>query len=105
MSSALVIDFKLGDTYVLSGRLSTGGSIAGYGIRSQIKNGDELIKDLTVSVTNAALGDYQSAPVPPSETALWPLADLTSDVEFTDTSGKIFSTETFIIRTHKDQTA
>lgn len=37
MATELVRDFKLGDTYILSGRLNTGASIAGYQIRSQIK--------------------------------------------------------------------
>lgn len=104
MTTELVRDFKLGDTYILSGRLNTGASIAGYQIRSQIKYGDILVKELIVNITNAATGDYQSLPVPPADTAAWPLADLTSDIEFTDTNGTVFSTETFIIRTHKDIT-
>lgn len=105
MTTELVINLKLGDTYKLSGRLNTGSSIAGYQVRSQIRHGGILIKTLNVNITNAETGDYESSPVPPAETSLWPLTDLTSDVEFTDLNNNVFSTETFIIRTHKDQTS
>ncbi len=100
------IDFKRGDTFEIAGQLFSNGSpidITGYTIRSHVRYKDNLVKNLTSSITDAAAGKYQVSATA-LETSVWPVYNLTMDIEFTDTTPKVFSTETITIRMIKDET-
>ena len=101
-----VIDFKRGDTFEIAGQLLSNGSpldITGYSIRSQIRYRNNLVKNLSASITDAASGKYKLSATS-SDTALWPVSDLDMDIEFTDLSGKVTSTNTIIVRVILDIT-
>jgi hypothetical protein len=104
--SSNTIDFKRGDTFELAGQLLSNGvalDITGYTIKSHVRYKDNLVENLTTSITDAAAGKYQVTATA-AKTASWPIYNLTMDVEFTDTTPKVFSTETITIRMIKDET-
>ena len=106
MSTENIIDFKRGDTFELSGQLLSNGvalDITGYQIKSHVRYKDNLVKNLTASITDAVNGKY-SVSATAADTASWPVYDLQMDIEFTDTSNKVFSTQTITIRMIKDET-
>jgi hypothetical protein len=101
-----VIEFKRGDTFETEGQLLSNGSpldITGYQIKSHIRYKNNLVKNLAVSFTDAALGKYKLSAAS-SDTASWPISDLDMDIEFTDLSGKVTSTNTIIVRVISDIT-
>lgn len=76
---------KRGDTFVISAQYcqdnGTPASLAGYSIKSQLRDqGDNLVHEFTISVTDEALGKFSFAPV---DTSLWPLGTLMMDIQYT----------------------
>lgn len=101
-----IIEFKRGDTFEQEGQLLSDGlplDITGYTIRSHIRYRNNLVKNLAVSLTDAPLGKYKLSATS-SDTALWPVSDLDMDIEFTNLSGKVTSTNTIIVRVIPDIT-
>lgn len=96
------IAFKRGDTFEIN--CDVGQSIVGWTIRSQVRDdADNLVLALTVTVTDSATGLYKLSATP-AQTALWPANPLLCDIEYTDSSGFVSSTETFTIDCRKDIT-
>ncbi len=96
------IPFKRGDTFTLT--CSTDQPISGYTIASQIRDkAYNLVSTLTVSVLQSTpTGIYTLSS--PTSTATWPIGDLECDIQYTNGSGVIISTETFIINVVRDVT-
>lgn len=91
------IKVKRGDTFVLDGVLSEGGTptdMTGWTVRSQVRYGVSLLAELQVDYLDRAAGRYRLTALP-SVTAQWPVNKLQADVEYTTSSGQVVSTETF----------
>lgn len=100
----ITIDFKRGDTFALGAAASGTGDagLAGWSIRSQIRNGDTLVAELDVDVTDEAGGEFTLSYS--GDTSAWPLRRLETDIEYTDPDGNVVSTETYYISVLKDVT-
>lgn len=102
----VVLCFKRGDTFELSGILQDEGipvNLTGYSIAAQIRNGGWLVSTLQCTITDAVLGQYNIFKAH-ADTKDWPTRDLEMDIEFTTADSKRISTETIIIRVEIDQT-
>lgn len=101
------ITHKRGDTFILSGTSKYDGvavDLTGYVVTSQIRQTDStLVDDLTCTVTNAASGAYEIEATA-TQTALWPIATLYFDVQFTSPDGVVISTDTVAVKVAKDYT-
>ena len=75
--------------------------ITSWSIRAQIRNNDTLIASLTVTKTTAASGIF-SVTATPAQTDSWTAGAHQCDIEFTDGSGEVFSTETFSVIVQED---
>jgi len=100
-------DHKRGDTFVLNSDVASDGvaaDITNWTISSQIRDmGDTIVQSLTVTVTDAVNGRLKLSATP-AQTALWPIGKMSCDIEFTDGSGIVTSTETFTINVILDIT-
>lgn len=98
---------KRGDTFVLNSDVASNGlaaDITNWTISSQIRDmGDTIVQNLTATVTDAVNGRLTLSATP-SQTALWPVGQMFCDIEFTDGSGIVTSTETFTINVLLDIT-
>lgn len=65
-----------------------------WSIRAQIRNNDTLIASLTVTKTDAVNGEF-ALTATPAQTDSWSAGNHKCDIEFTDGSNEVFSTETF----------
>jgi hypothetical protein len=93
------ITHKQGDTLDWVLTLSELGSpvdITSFTILAQIRNSDTLIASLTVVVVDAANGLF-ALRATPAQTDTWAAGTHSCDIEFTDGSGNVFSTETFTV--------
>ncbi len=87
---------KRGDTFAPSFSYveddgKTPASLAGYGIRSQIRDtGGNLVHTFVFEVTNITNGEYKAQP---ADTLHWPLGMMQIDIEYT-VNGFVVSTET-----------
>lgn len=102
----LTINFKRGDTFRLDGTYIEDRVAAALptGIKAQLRNASgTLVAELTVTRTDAPNGKYSlSTSV---DTSSWtPGQLLYGDIEFTDSSGVVVSTETYLVNVIKDQT-
>lgn len=101
------ISHKRGDTFELTCSLENQGNdvdITGWSVAAQLrKTDDTLVQDMTVTVTDAAVGEFQIT-ADDTETDDWPIENLEIDVQFTESSGNISSSETFTIAVIKDIT-
>jgi hypothetical protein len=102
----MLLKIKQGDTFKLDAAVKLDGSpqsISGWTTTCQLntKSGVKVV-DLTVTVTDAANGEYQLTA--PSGTTSWPIGTLVGDIQY-DMGGDIVSTETFAVRVVKDETA
>jgi hypothetical protein len=101
----LTIDFKRGDTFRLQGAYTVDGAAAALptGIRSQLRDRTgALVCELTVARTDEAGGLYELSCADASE---WqPGRMLYGDVQYTDASGNVMSTETYAVNVIKDET-
>ncbi len=98
---------KRGDTFALASSVENEGvavDITNWTIESQVRQVDDtLVQNLTVTVTDAANGLFTISATA-LETESWPVANLFCDIEFTEVSGEVNSTETFTISVQKDIT-
>lgn len=101
------INHKRGDTFELTCSLENGGNdvnITGWTVAAQLRQSDDtLVQSLTVTVTDAAAGEF-TITAANTETDGWPIAALEVDVEFTETDGSVSSSDTFTINVIKDIT-
>jgi len=91
------ITHKQGDTLDWVINLTDTGSpvdITDWSVRAQIRQGDTLIFNLTVTVVDAANGLFRLSATA-AQTDTWSAGSHSCDVEFTDDSSNVFSTETF----------
>ena len=86
-------DFEIVVNYTES---SVAEDVTTWTITSQIRNGTDLVESLTITKTNP-IGGVFSMTALPAATALWPIGDLSMDIQFIDDAGKVFSTETFTL--------
>jgi hypothetical protein len=101
-----IITHKQGDTLEWVITLMDGefpADISSWVIRAQVRSGDTLIFNLTVTVVSAIMGQFRLSATA-AETDVWPAGSLSCDVEFTDTDSNVFSTETFTITVLEDVT-
>lgn len=100
---ATVINFKRGDSFILGAQATSGiDSLTGWTIRSQVRNGDTLVAELDVDVTDEAACEYTLSFA--GSTSAWPLRRLETDIEYTNPGGQVISTETYYINVLKDVT-
>ena len=98
------ITIKKGDTLALSCKLTeddgTAINLTAVTITSQVRKavGSELVANLTVVVTNAALGEYS---LTSTDTSNWPVDTLICDIKYSFGSPSIIRTETFSIEVLK----
>jgi hypothetical protein len=101
----LTLNFKRGDTFRLDGTYMEDGEAAALptGIRSQLRDANgNLITELTVTRTDADHGLYSLSC---SDSSGWIAGRLLfGDVQFTNASGVVVSTETFTVNVQADQT-
>lgn len=101
------IAHKRGDTFELTCSLENGGNdvdITGWTVAAQLrKTDDTLVQAMTITVTNASAGEFIIS-ASDTETDDWPIENLEIDVQFTEASGNISSSETFTINVIKDIT-
>lgn len=101
-----IITHKQGDTLEWVITLMDGefpADISLWDIRAQVRAGDTLIFNLTVTVVSAIMGQFRLSATA-AQTDLWPAGSLSCDVEFTDADSNVFSTETFTITVLEDVT-
>lgn len=97
---------KRGDTFqpdiavTLSGSVQ---SLVGWSIASQIRTKQgKLVTAFTVANRNDSLGSFRLVPVTPESS--WPLDELLWDIQYTDASGRVISTDTVTLQVTKDIT-
>lgn len=103
------LQHKRGDTFVLQCEAKndsgTAINLTGWTIKAQIKaqvRGRWSFADtFVVSVTNAASGTFK---ITKSDTKSWPVGLAYMDIEYTDGSGRIMSTETICVTVVADVT-
>lgn len=98
------INHKQGDTLDWVITLTDTGTavdINTWSIRAQIRASDTLIATLTVTVVDAANGLFRLSATA-AQTDSWAAGSHSCDVEFTDGSGNVFSTETFVVNILED---
>lgn len=100
------INHKQGDTLDWVLTLSEGGApvdITSWTILAHIRANDTLIASLTVTTIDAANGQFRlSATAAATDT--WTAGSHSCDIEFTDGSSNVFSTETFTVSILEDIT-
>ncbi len=96
------IPHKRGDTFLLTG--TTDVPLTGYTIASQVRDKSfKLIAQLTVNITQTSPTGIYTLSYPAGSSS-WPVGLLECDVQYTDGSGFIVSTETFEIDVLRDVT-
>lgn len=78
--------------------------LAGYSFKSQIRKGQTLVADLSISIIDEINGILEVSSL--TSTKSWPTPDdgLSWDIEITTPSGQIISTETIVFKCLKDVT-
>lgn len=95
---------KRGDTLEWVVTLSESGApvdLTSWTILSQIRNGATLIDQLTVTVVDAENGQFRLSATP-AETEAYSAGTFACDIQFTDDSSDVFSTETFQVSVIED---
>jgi menaquinone-dependent protoporphyrinogen IX oxidase len=98
------ITHKQGDTLEWVITLTESGAsvdITDWSIRAHIRQNDTLISALTVVLTNSPNGVF-SLNATAAQTDTWSAGTHSCDIEFTDSSGEVFSTETFSVTILED---
>ena len=109
MGTKYEYSFKRGDDLYIPMRLSdpnnNGASvdITGWTIESQVRYSRKLIADLSIEITNAAIGEFIVKAVP-SVTQTFPARPLKCDIQFTRPSSGVISSQTFTINVEEDVT-
>lgn len=91
------ITHKQGDTLEWVITLTESGAVADitdWTIRAHIRQNDTLISALTVTMTDTPNGVFVLSATA-AQTDTWSAGSHSCDIEFTDSSGEVFSTETF----------
>lgn len=78
-------------------------NITDWTIKSQIRQDTTLIAELTVTKTNSLSGQF-SLTATATQTASWTLGTSSVDIEFTDPTGYVVSSQTFTLQLVKDIT-
>jgi len=101
-----IIPHKRGDTFYITNSVPLAFGQLLTQVRSQIRSGDTLVYDLTPSyevlTPTDTLFRYRFK-APASATALWPIRDLSIDIEY-HVGEDVDSTDTFTINMRKDIT-
>lgn len=98
------ITHKQGDTLEWVITLTEGGVVADitdWSIRAHIRQNDTLISALTVTLTDSSNGVFVLSATA-AQTDTWSAGTHSCDIEFTDSSGEVFSTETFSVTILED---
>lgn len=98
------ITHKRGDTLEWVITLTDNGNavnISTWTIRSHVRQGATLTQSLTVTKTDSANGIF-SLTATAAQTTSWSIGSHSVDVEFTDNSSNVFSTETFTLKILED---
>jgi hypothetical protein len=94
------IPHKRGDTFLLT--CTTDVPLTGYSIASQVRDKSfKLIAQLTVNITQTSPTGIYTLSYPAGSSS-WPVGLLECDVQYTDNTGFIVSTETFEIDVNLD---
>ncbi|UGV19953.1 head morphogenesis protein [Pseudomonas phage Pa BHU-15] len=83
-----------GDSFVVQGRVSQDGipvDITDWVIRSQVRNGSEVVAELVISMTDATKGLYRAEAL---DTTNWPLVTLDIDIHYAMPGGYKYTTPT-----------
>lgn len=99
VADVVKINIKKGDTFSVAVIAKDGSgspvNLTGYTIAPKVKdNAGNVIATPSVSVTNAATGEYT---ITVADTSAWPLGVLFGDVTYTGPGSVVESTETFKI--------
>ena len=100
------ITHKRGDTLEWVVTLTQDGAavdITGWTITSQVRQDDTLIQSLTVTVVDAANGNFNLSATA-AETAAWALGTHSVDIEFINLDSFVVSSQTFTLQLVKDIT-
>jgi hypothetical protein len=100
------ITHKRGDTLEWVVSLTQNNSpvdISGWTITSQVRQDTTLVASLTVTVVNAANGEFNLSATP-VQTAGWALGSHSVDIEFINPSGFVVSSQTFVLQLVRDIT-
>lgn len=98
------ITHKIGDTLDWVITLTEGGGpvdLTTWSILAQIRSGATLVDQLTVTLTDAENGQFRLSATP-AETELYTVGAFSCDIQFTDDSSDVFSTETFTVNVIAD---
>lgn len=98
------ITHKQGDTLDWVINLTEGGlavDITSWSIRAQVRNADTLVAALTFTAIDAVNGQFRLSATA-AQTDLWAAGNHSVDIEFTDASSIVFSTETFTLTILED---
>lgn len=101
----LTINFKRGDTFRLQGAYKVDGVAAALptGIKAQLRDAsDALVAELTVTRVDEQGGRYELSF---GDSSAWVVGRLLyGDVQFTDSTGNVLSTETYMVNVVADIT-
>lgn len=105
----VVYNFVRGDDFVIPMTLTdpdnngTPVPITDWTIASKVRYARKLISELSVTITNAAQGEF-SISLPKEQTIAWPIRKLKCDIQFDRPAEGRVSSQTFIINVEEDQT-
>lgn len=94
----MALKLKLGNTFSLQNKVTNSSgpvNLSGWTIKSQVKDGQILVADLTATITNASNGEYSLKFL--GSTSNWPVKKLRCDIQYRTNDGIVVSTETFLI--------
>jgi hypothetical protein len=101
------VSLKRGDTLIMNVAATDDAgnpaNLTGWSIRSQLRQGDTLIDTLVFTGTDLANGLF-SLKNGAAGTSAYPVTTLVCDIEYTDASGVVTSTETFAVVVTADVT-
>ena len=94
----MALKLKSGNTFSLQNRVTNPSgpvNLSGWVIKSQVRDGQALVANLTATITNAGNGEYSLKFV--GSTTTWPVKKLRCDIQYRTSDGEVVSTETFFI--------
>jgi hypothetical protein len=106
MRAPRIIEHKRGDTFeaiVVLALNSVPQNLTGWTIQSQIRGTNSFVATLNFNAINLSTGTF-SLTAAASTTATWPVGTHSMDIQITDSSGFVISTETIVFRVLQDVT-
>lgn len=94
----MALKLKSGNTFSLQNRVTNQSgpvNLSGWVIKSQVRDGQTLVANLTATITDAGSGEYSLKFV--GSTSTWPVKKLRCDIQYRTSDGVVVSTETFFI--------